>query len=58
MSGTIPNVNNPERSAVMMTRRHALKTASLAATACAIGAGLEEGKAQNTPPMASVVYHK
>lgn len=59
MSRSNRNVNNPgirpypEKSAVMMTRRQALKTASLAATACAIGTASQEGKAQNTPPMAS-----
>jgi superoxide dismutase, Fe-Mn family len=32
-----------------MTRRQAIKTAALAATACAIGPALPEGKAQNAP---------
>jgi Fe-Mn family superoxide dismutase len=37
----------------MMTRRQALKTAGLAATACAIGSPLQNGKAQSVPAPAS-----
>ena len=42
-----------ERNALMMTRRQALKTAGLAATACAIGSALQNGKAQSVPAAAS-----
>ncbi len=37
----------------MMTRRQALKTAGLAATACAIGSASQDGRAQNLPTAAS-----
>ena len=37
----------------MMTRRQALKTAGLAATACAIGSALQNGTAQSLPTAAS-----